>query len=173
VRFGEKPPAGWTRINDSMFRVLQHSEEAKGMVLRGEYHMPPEAARVLNNYLAPGLRGNPLYDAFRGAGNMLNQSQLGFSAFHAMFADLEQRIKAAVIVPYDLDLCKEFGRVKLSLAAGRNVPANDLWIAACAIRHSIPLVTHNAKDFAGIPRLTVISESPRPAQARSGDLFKR
>jgi len=126
VRFGEKPPAGWTRINDSMFRVLQHSEEAKGMVLRGEYHMPPEAARVLNNYLAPGLRGNPLYDAFRGAGNMLNQSQLGFSAFHAMFADLEQRIKAAVIVPYDLDLCKEFGRVKLSLAAGRNVPANDL-----------------------------------------------
>ena len=58
---------------------------------------------------------------------MLNQSQLGFSAFHAMFADLEQRIKAAVIVPYDLDLCKEFGRVELSLAAGRNVPANDLW----------------------------------------------
>ena len=86
-------------------------------------------------------------------------------------ADLEQRIKAAVIVPYDLDLCKEFGRVKLSLAAGRNVPANDLWIAACAIRHSIPLVTHNAKDFAGIPRLTVISEANRPTQPTSRDLF--
>jgi len=86
-------------------------------------------------------------------------------------ADLEQRIKAAVIVPYDLDLCKEFGRVKLSLAASRTVPANDLWIAACAIRHSIPLVTHNAKDFAGIPRLIVISESNRPPQLRPGNLF--
>jgi hypothetical protein len=64
VRFGERPPPGWTRINDSMFRVLQHSEEAKDMVLRGEYHMPPDAARVLNNYLAPGLRGNPLYDCY-------------------------------------------------------------------------------------------------------------
>lgn len=30
-------------------------------------------------------------------------------------AELEQRIKTAVIVPYDIDLCKEFGRVKASL----------------------------------------------------------
>src|SRR5271156_2753329 len=59
-------------------------------------------------------------------------------------AALEQRLKAAVIVPYDLELCKEYGRVKAGLlAAGRVVPANDLWIAICAIRHSIPLVTHN------------------------------
>jgi integrase len=56
VRFGERPPPGWTRINDSMFRVLQHSEEAKDMVLRGEYHMPPEAARVLNKNVWTTLR---------------------------------------------------------------------------------------------------------------------
>ena len=60
--------------------------------------------------------------------------------------------------------------IALDLAAGRNVPANDLWIAACAIRHSIPLVTHNSKDFAGIPRLIVISES-NPPQPRPGNLF--
>lgn len=66
-------------------------------------------------------------------------------------ADLEQRIKAAVIVPYGLDLCKEFARVKQSLPQGRVVPTNDLWIAACAIRHSIPLVTNNFKHFDGIP----------------------
>jgi predicted nucleic acid-binding protein len=86
-------------------------------------------------------------------------------------ADLEQRIKAAVIVPYDLELCKEFGRVKLSLPVGKVVPTNDLWIATCAIRHSIPLVTHNFKDFDGIPRLRVITEARRPVPPGPGNLF--
>jgi hypothetical protein len=35
-------------------------------------------------------------------------------------AQLEQHIKAAVIVPYDLDLCKEFARVKASLDPGKS-----------------------------------------------------
>ena len=86
-------------------------------------------------------------------------------------AVLEQRIKAAVIVRYDLELCKEFGRVKLSLPVGRVVPTNDLWIATCAIRHSIPLVTHNFKDFDGIPRLHVITEGRRPVPPKPGNLF--
>ncbi len=89
-------------------------------------------------------------------------------------AALEQRLKAAIIVPYDLELCKEYGRVKAALlAAGRVVPANDLWIAICAIRHSIPLVTHNAKDFDGIPGLRLISESTKPLPQKTGDLFNR
>jgi tRNA(fMet)-specific endonuclease VapC len=46
-------------------------------------------------------------------------------------ADLEQRIKAAVVVPYDLELCRQFGRLKAEcMKAGSQVPANDLWIAA-------------------------------------------
>jgi hypothetical protein len=92
VRFGERPPDGWTRVNDSMFRVLQPSEEAKGMVLRGEYYMPADAARVLNNYLSPGLRGNTAYDIFRKAGNTLNQAQLGISAFHLGFTSLDASV---------------------------------------------------------------------------------
>jgi tRNA(fMet)-specific endonuclease VapC len=87
-------------------------------------------------------------------------------------AALEQRLKAAVIVPYDLELCKEYGRVKAGLlTTGRVVPANDLWIAVCALRHSIPLVTHNAKDFDGIPGLRVISESTRPLPPKTRNLF--
>jgi predicted nucleic acid-binding protein len=85
-------------------------------------------------------------------------------------ADLEQRIKSAVIVPYNLELCREFGRVKLSLA-GRSVPDNDLWIATCAIRHGVPLITHNFKHFNGIPRLKIVSEANRPAPATPGNLF--
>jgi tRNA(fMet)-specific endonuclease VapC len=89
-------------------------------------------------------------------------------------AAFEERLKATVIVPYDLELCKEYGRIKAQLPAGRVVAANDLWIAVSAIRHSIPLLTHNRKHFEGIPELKFISESPatpgRPAQ--TGRLFE-
>jgi predicted nucleic acid-binding protein len=87
-------------------------------------------------------------------------------------ASLERHIKAAVIVPYDLELCREFGKVKFSLEAGRVVPANDLWIATCAIRHSIPLVTHNFKHFEGVPRLQIITEANAPARPKPGHLFE-
>jgi tRNA(fMet)-specific endonuclease VapC len=88
-------------------------------------------------------------------------------------SDLEQRIKTAVIVPYDLDLCRQFGQIKAEmLKIGRQVPSNDLWIAACALRHSIPLVTHNAKDFAGVPGLKVISEVETPEPPKTGGLFE-
>jgi predicted nucleic acid-binding protein len=31
--------------------------------------------------------------------------------------------------------------------AGRARPANDTWIAACALSYGLPLATLNAKDF--------------------------
>jgi predicted nucleic acid-binding protein len=41
---------------------------------------------------------------------------------------------------------------------GKALSANDAWIAACAVRHGIPLLTHNIRHFTHIPSLTVISE---------------
>jgi tRNA(fMet)-specific endonuclease VapC len=72
-------------------------------------------------------------------------------------AALERHLQDVVVVPYDLELCREYGRVKASLPPGRVVAANDLWIATSAIRHSIPLLTHNRKHFDGIPRLKIVS----------------
>jgi len=63
-------------------------------------------------------------------------------------AALERHSQTLLVVPYDLELCREYGRVKA---------ANDLWIATSAIRHSIPLLTHNRKHFEGIPRLQLTS----------------
>jgi tRNA(fMet)-specific endonuclease VapC len=40
----------------------------------------------------------------------------------------------------------------------RPMSHGDAWVAAVAIRHGMPLVTHNRKHFEGIPELTVISE---------------
>ena len=88
--------------------------------------------------------------------------------------NLEERLKAVVIVPYDAELCRTFGRVKASLPPGVVAATNDLWIASCAIRHSIPLITGNRKHFERIPGLTLISETPvKPAPVlKSGELFK-
>jgi predicted nucleic acid-binding protein len=63
-----------------------------------------------------------------------------------------------VIVPYDYAVCEAYGQIKASLSKGRTIADNDLWIAACAIRHSVPLVTHNRKHFDEIRGLIVISE---------------
>ncbi len=89
-------------------------------------------------------------------------------------AEFEERLKSTVIVPYDLELCRVYGRVKAGLPKGRVVPCNDLWIAVCAIRHSIPLLTHNRKDFEGIPGLKLISESSGPSSAtpKTAPLFE-
>ncbi len=63
-----------------------------GRVIQGYYVVPADAARILNNYLAPGLRGNPIYDAWMAVGNTLNQAQLGAGAFHAGFTTLDQAV---------------------------------------------------------------------------------
>ena len=61
-----------------------------GVTKLGKFMAPEPVARILNNYLSPGLRNaeNKLmasgYDILRGAGNILNQAQLAFSAFHAL-----------------------------------------------------------------------------------------
>lgn len=84
VPFDERPPAGWTRIND---KIAQAGSA-------GMYYAPDAAARVINNYLSPGLRGNVIYDAVRGAGNVLNQVQLGLSAYHATFTAIDSATSA-------------------------------------------------------------------------------
>ncbi len=76
---------------------------------------------------------------------------------------LEERIRAAIIVPYDLEICKTYARLKSGLktpnGSHRFIGDNDLWIAACAVRHSMPLITHNRRHFQGIPDLHIVSEA--------------
>jgi predicted nucleic acid-binding protein len=77
---------------------------------------------------------------------------------------LESGLKLLVIVPYDMEVCRAYGNLKAALknpdGSDRVVPTNDLWIAACAVRHSLTLVTNNRRHFRDIPGLTIISEAP-------------
>lgn len=77
---------------------------------------------------------------------------------------LEDRLAVAVVVPYDIEVCRTYGILKTVLknpdGSDRILATNDLWIAACAVRHSLTLVTNNRKHFTGIPGLKIISEAP-------------
>jgi tRNA(fMet)-specific endonuclease VapC len=76
---------------------------------------------------------------------------------------LEQRIATTTIIPHDFEICRSYARIKHGLKTGsgphRLIGDNDLWIAACAVRHGLPLLTHNRRHFEGIPDLALISEA--------------
>ena len=74
---------------------------------------------------------------------------------------MKARLRSVTIVPYDWAICQTYGELKARLQEkGKSVADNDLWIAARAVRHSIPLVSNNRGDFERIPRLVLISEAP-------------
>ena len=75
-------------------------------------------------------------------------------------ADLKDRLRRVTIVPYDEGICTKYAEIKSACERkGKSVGANDLWIAACATRHSIPLVSNNFKHFDGSPELVLRSEA--------------
>jgi hypothetical protein len=80
-----KAPEGWVKVGGAF----------------KNYYMPEPAARIINNYLSPGLHGSPLYDGVRFLGNSLNQAQLGISAFHLFFTSADAMIsKWALALKY-------------------------------------------------------------------------
>lgn len=85
---------------------------------------------------------------------------------------LEERLKAVVVVPYDNEICRTYAKIRASLPPGITVAPNDLWIAACAMRHGIPLVSNNKKHFEKIPGLNLITENPPAAAAVSSANLK-
>jgi tRNA(fMet)-specific endonuclease VapC len=84
-----------------------------------------------------------------------------------------ERLKAVVVVPSDHEVCREYGKLKAKLReAGIVVADNDLWIAACALRHSIPLISNNRKHFEKIPGLQLISLAPEKPAPKAKGLFE-
>ncbi len=69
---------------------LQNQVAHGGLLKMGEYYAPDAAAGVINNYLSPGLRQKSgLFRAYLGAANVMNQAQLGLSAFHVGFTSMD------------------------------------------------------------------------------------
>lgn len=95
-RTGEKIPAEWTKIEDRAADVFYRGDSGE-LVKAGSYYTNPDAARIINNYLSPGLRQ---YAAARGllsVGNIINQYQLGFSAFHLGFTSMDAMVSKVAL----------------------------------------------------------------------------
>ncbi|MBI3649867.1 MAG: PIN domain-containing protein [Acidobacteria bacterium] len=73
---------------------------------------------------------------------------------------LEKYLRSFVIFYSDYTLCLKGAAVRNSARKrGRPIQPADAWIAATALLHDIPLVTHNSKDYAGVDELTILSEA--------------
>lgn len=73
---------------------------------------------------------------------------------------LESNLRNFVVIPYDDEIARCYGRLVAERQRnGMPIAPNDAWIAACAVRHATPLVTHNAKDFESITGLELITET--------------
>jgi len=72
---------------------------------------------------------------------------------------LETTLRNFVVIPYDNEIAWCYARVVTERERkGRPIDLHDAWIAACALRHGVSLVTHNAPDFEEITGLQVITE---------------
>ncbi len=92
-------PDGWKQIDDRVSTVYSRGDQGE-LILRGRYAAPEPAAKIINNYLSPGLEATALrepFKAWRGTANFLNQFQLGFSAFHAGFTTLDAAISRVAV----------------------------------------------------------------------------
>ena len=74
--------------------------------------------------------------------------------------DLETTLRKFLVIPYDNRIARCYGRLVAERQRdGNPIAPNDAWIAACAVRHAVPLVTHNGRHFDGISSLEVVTES--------------
>lgn len=108
---------------------------------------------------APHLKGKILAISFVTVGELYyGAEKAGWGQQRRM--KLETTLRNFLIIPYDHEVARTYARVLVAgERLGRSISSNDAWIAACAVRHGVPLVTHNAKHFEFVSQLELITET--------------
>lgn len=130
---------------------------------------------VDTNVLSYLMRGNSLAERYRphverqlAAIAFITVGEMYFGAEKAKWGErrrqaLETTLRNFIVVPYDHEIARCYGRlVAERQRQSKPIAPNDAWIAACAVRHGVALVTHNAKDFQGVASLQLITEQAAP-----------
>ena len=74
---------------------------------------------------------------------------------------LEARLEDYFHYAVNRPLCGAWAAITAEASAnGTPIAADDAWIAATALQHDFPLVTHNRKDFEAVSGLGLVSEAP-------------
>jgi predicted nucleic acid-binding protein len=72
---------------------------------------------------------------------------------------LEQFIGRFQIEYPNYALCAIWAQLRVASGrAGRPIERQDAWVAATALHLDLPLLTHNARHYLGVPALRVITE---------------
>lgn len=73
------------------------------------------------------------------------------------FSSLERFIGGYLLVEPDYETAVIWGEFRAkTFADGITIPENDAWIAACCIRHNLPLATLNRRHFDQIEGLELL-----------------
>lgn len=107
---------------------------------------------------APHIEGRLLAIAFITVGEMYYGAEKA-NWGEKKRKELETTLRNFVVIPYDHEIARCYGRlVAERTRAGNPIAPNDAWIAACTVRHGVPLVTHNSRHFEGINGIELITE---------------
>ena len=74
-------------------------------------------------------------------------------------AELKATLNSYVVIPHSIEICEAWGWIRSERRA-LPIAVDDAWIAATALVHGYPLVTHNPTDFAWVRGLQLITASP-------------
>ena len=70
---------------------------------------------------------------------------------------LQEYLERFVVFPYDRELCTKWPEVTVAAqSGGRRIECADAWVAATALLSRAPLLTHNRRDYLGVPGLALI-----------------
>ncbi len=103
------------------------------------------------------LLGQPRYVAF------VTVAELYQWLYVRPFSDAKRKrfldyIAEHIPIPYDDRLAWTWAELSANCRkAGRTMSMEDSWIAATALRHGLPLVTHNPKHFENVAGLKLVT----------------
>ncbi|MDD9814784.1 MAG: type II toxin-antitoxin system VapC family toxin [Gammaproteobacteria bacterium] len=108
----------------------------------------------------PHVEGHALSVAFITVGEMYYGAEKA-NWGERKRAKLEAHLHNFTVISFDRLIARHYGKIRAERRKrGRIIAPNDAWIAACAVRHNVPLVTDD-RGFQDIPQLEIITEQPR------------
>ncbi len=115
-----------------------------GAHLRGNARVSERLAEVQVCFMPTVALGELHYGLWRSARMEENRQRL------------DRWLRTVVLLPVSAATAEHYGTLKQQIApAGTPIPENDLWIAAVAKEHGLPLATRD-EHFAVVPGLTVL-----------------
>ena len=108
---------------------------------------------------APLLQGNRLVLSFMTVAELYQWAAVRKWGARRL-AQLEHTLTSYLVVPVDIEMCRIWGKLRAERqSVGRPMSPQDAWIASTALRHGLPLITHNTKDYQGIAGLDLRTAS--------------